>query len=291
MQLQIKNINKTYKGNIHALKDLNLTIDQGMFGLLGPNGAGKTTLMKIIATLLSPTSGSILFNDTSITQNPQAIRQILGYLPQDIQFYPQLTVAETLDYLAILSNIQENRQQKIDHLIELVNLTDKKDQKVKKLSGGMKRRLGIAQALLNDPKLLIVDEPTAGLDPEERVRFRNLLSSLSSDRIVLLSTHIVEDIAATSEKLAIINTGQLLFQGEVNQLIRNARGKVWQTTVSVEDYPTYQSRYNIVNAIRTEAGWNIKIIANTAHIPNATPIDPTIEDAYMFFIQTNKEQA
>ena len=291
MQLQIKNINKTYKGNIQALKDLNLTIDQGMFGLLGPNGAGKTTLMKIIATLLSPTSGSILFDDTSITQNPQAIRQILGYLPQDIQFYPQLTVAETLDYLAILSNIQENRQEKIDHLIELVNLTDKKDQKVKKLSGGMKRRLGIAQALLNDPKLLIVDEPTAGLDPEERVRFRNLLSSLSSERIVLLSTHIVEDIAATSEKLAIINTGQLLFQGEVNQLIRNARGKVWQTTVSVKDYPTYQSRYNIVNAIRTEAGWNIKIIANTAHIPNATPIDPTIEDAYMFFIQTNKELA
>ena len=288
MKVQIKNLNKIYRGNIHAIKDLNLTIENGMFGLLGPNGAGKSTLMKIISTLLPSTDGEVFVDDFSVDKQPNEIRKILGYLPQQIEFYPQLTVWETLDYLAILSNVKDNRKEKIAELLTTVNLTDKKDEKVKKLSGGMKRRLGIAQALLNNPKLLIVDEPTAGLDPEERIRFRNLLSSISGDRIVILSTHIVEDISSTCDEVAVIKEGTLQFNGKVTDLIKQARGKVWETKISQADFKKYQTLYHIVDSIRTEQGWNIKIIADTAHIPNATPVSPTIEDAYMFLIKANE---
>lgn len=203
--IEIKELNKFYGKKKQALSNVNLTIGQGMFGLLGRNGAGKTTLMKTLATLLQKQSGSISVCGIPI-ENAKAIRKIIGYLPQDFSIYPTMNVIEVMDYLGILSGIgSRERKKRIELLLKKVNLIEQKNKKVKALSGGMKRRLGIAQALLNDPKVLIVDEPTAGLDPEERIRFRNLLCDVAEERIVILSTHIVGDIEATCENLAILN--------------------------------------------------------------------------------------
>src|SRR5258708_4304585 len=213
MQIEIDHLNKVYRGGVHAISDLSLSIPNGMFGLLGPNGAGKTTLMRILAGILRPTSGSIQVGEhtNSSERERTAIKQILGYLPQDLGVYPDLSAREFLDYVAILKGLDERkaRQRRVDELLELVALTDVASRKLKTFSGGMKRRVGIAQALLNDPRFLIVDEPTAGLDPEERIRFRNLLSDLVVDRIFLLSTHIFEDIPQTLRCLAIMNKGRL----------------------------------------------------------------------------------
>lgn len=211
--IEIKELNKFYGKKKQALSNVNLTIGQGMFGLLGRNGAGKTTLMKTLATLLQKQSGSISVCGIPI-ENAKAIRKIIGYLPQDFSIYPTMNVIEVMDYLGILSGIgSRERKKRIELLLKKVNLIEQKNKKVKALSGGMKRRLGIAQALLNDPKVLIVDEPTAGLDPEERIRFRNLLCDVAEERIVILSTHIVGDIEATCENLAILNEGSVLYCG------------------------------------------------------------------------------
>ena len=198
MQIDIKHLNKVYRGGVHALTDVDLVIPNGMYGLLGPNGAGKTTLMRILAGILRPTSGNIQVGeyDGNTERGRTAVKRILGYLPQDLGMYPDLSAREFLDYVGILKGMDQRkiRQQRVEELLELVSLSDVANRKLKTFSGGMKRRVGIAQALLNDPQLLIVDEPTSGLDPEERIRFRNLLSDLGGDRIVLLSTHIVEEI-------------------------------------------------------------------------------------------------
>ena len=222
----ISHVDKYY-GKKQALKDVSLQIEQGMFGLLGRNGAGKTTLMKTLVTLHEKQAGEISVCGIPIS-HAREIRGITGYLPQDFSMYPNMTVYECLDYLGMLSGMPKVlRQKRIALLLKRVNLTEKKRSRVKSLSGGMKRRLGIAQALLHDPKVLIVDEPTAGLDPEERIRFRNLLCEVAEERIVILSTHIVGDIEATCENIAILNEGELLWGGTVTQLLENAKGKVY----------------------------------------------------------------
>lgn len=224
--IEIKSVSKFY-GKKRALNNISLTINQGMFGLLGRNGAGKTTLMKTLAALHQKRGGSITVCGIPI-ENAKEIRSITGYLPQDFGMYGGFTVFETLDYLGTLSGIDKaERRKRIAHLLKKVNLTEQKQTKFKALSGGMKRRLGIAQALLNNPKVLIVDEPTAGLDPEERIRFRNLLCEVAEERIVILSTHIVGDVEAACEDIAIMNEGEILWRGSVGQLIKNAEGKVF----------------------------------------------------------------
>lgn len=224
--IEIKNLNKFY-GSKQALYNVSLTIEQGMLGLLGKNGAGKTTLMKTLATLLHKKDGQITVCGIPI-ENPKEIRKITGYLPQEFSMYPSMSVAQAMNYLGILSGLNATeRASRIDTLLKKVNLSQHKSKKIKALSGGMKRRLGIAQALLNNPKVLIVDEPTAGLDPEERIRFRNLLSEVAEERIVILSTHIVEDIEATCENIAILDGGKVLYSGTVKELVQSAKGKVF----------------------------------------------------------------
>src|SRR5260370_20456541 len=230
MQIEIGRLNKVYRGGIHALNDVDLTIPSGMFGLLGPNGAGKTTLMRILAGILRPTSGTLQIGeyDGNTEKGRTNVKRMLGYLPQDLGVYPDLSAREFLDYIGILKGMDERktRQQRVNELLEVVDLTSVANRKLKTYSGGMKRRIGIAQALLNDPKFLIVDEPTAGLDPEEPIRFRNLLSDLAGDRSVLLSTHIVEDIAQTCRNLAIMKNGSVIFRGTTADFITAMRGKV-----------------------------------------------------------------
>lgn len=225
MEIVINNLSKRY-GKKEALNDISLSIPAGMYGLLGRNGAGKTSLMRILATLSVPTKGEVIINGVSIKETTK-IREIVGYLPQDFSFYRNMSVYGAMDYLGLLSNIPSKlRKEKIFALLEQVNLQDNARTKVKALSGGMKRRLGIAQALLHDPQILIVDEPTAGLDPEERIRFRNLLSEFADERIVLLSTHIASDVESTCENIGVLNEGRLIFNGSTEELIQKAEGKV-----------------------------------------------------------------
>lgn len=284
--IEIKELNKFYGKKKQALSNVNLTIEQGMFGLLGRNGAGKTTLMKTLATLLKKQSGSISVCGIPI-ENAKEIRKIVGYLPQDFSMYPTMTVIEAMDYLGILSGIgTKERKERIDLLLKKVNLTEHKNKKVKALSGGMKRRLGIAQALLNDPKVLIVDEPTAGLDPEERIRFRNLLCDVSEERIVILSTHIVGDIEATCENLAILNEGSILYCGTVSDLLDTANGKVFSKMVDKRDLPKLKKEYNIIGMHSQGNKTYIRFLADVPY-PDAESCEPNIEDAYMLYLWNN----
>lgn len=229
--IKIRGLNKFY-GKKQALKDVNLTIRTGMFGLLGRNGAGKTTLMKVLAALLPKSEGEISVCGRNV-ERAQSVRKIVGYLPQDFSMYPNMTVYEAMDYLGVLSGLNKSRRkERIPELLQRVNLQDDSRKKVKALSGGMKRRLGIAQAILHDPKVLIVDEPTAGLDPEERVRFRNLLCEIAEERIVILSTHIVGDIEAACENIAVLDEGEMIYKGTVSDLISMAEGKVYSAEIS-----------------------------------------------------------
>ena len=222
-KIEIKNLSKNY-GQKQALKNINLTIEKGMFGLLGRNGAGKTTLMRILAAILCKTEGEVTVYGTPI-EKAKKIRSITGYLPQEFSFYPNLTVYEVLDYLGVLSGMKKSeRAERIPNLLKMVNLNGKKNTKIKALSGGMKRRLGIAQAILHQPKVLIVDEPTAGLDPEERVRFRKLLCDIAEDRIVILSTHIVEDIEKTCKNIAVLRDGEVIYNGTIDRFVEDEKG-------------------------------------------------------------------
>lgn len=286
-KIEIKNVNKFY-GRKHALKDINLTINQGMFGLLGRNGAGKTTLMKTLATLHRKKSGSITICNIPV-ENVKEIRSITGYLPQEFSMYPNMKVYEALDYLGTLSGMtKQERKERIEMLLKKVNLTEHRRKKVKALSGGMKRRLGIAQALLHDPKVLIVDEPTAGLDPEERIRFRNLLTDAAEERIVILSTHIVGDIEASCEDIAIMNEGKILWQGTVSELINNAEGKVFTVNVPKNHLPQIKKDY-IVTGMLIQGEYNtVRIISD--NIPDLQGVhtdEPNCEDAYMYCLYQN----
>lgn len=281
-KIEIRNVDKFY-GRKQALYDINLTINQGMFGLLGRNGAGKTTLMKTLATLHQKRNGSITVCGIPI-EHAKDIRGITGYLPQDFSMYPTMTVEESLDYLGVLSGMnKELREKRIALLLKRVNLTEHKHKKVKALSGGMKRRLGIAQALLHEPKVLIVDEPTAGLDPEERIRFRNLLCEVAEERIVILSTHIVGDIEATCEDIAIMNNGHILWKGTVSQLLDNARGKVFTVNISKNFLSKIKNDYIVTGILVQSSYTTVRLISdNPPDLQEAASAEPNVEDAYMY---------
>lgn len=278
----IKNVDKFY-GKKQALKNIDLTIEQGMFGLLGRNGAGKTTLMKTLAALHSKQRGQITVCGVPI-ENAKEIRGITGYLPQDFSMYPSMTVYESLDYLGLLSCMEVKlRRERIDMLMGRVNLTEHKNKKVKALSGGMKRRLGIAQALLHDPKVLIVDEPTAGLDPEERIRFRNLLCEVAEERTVILSTHIVGDIEATCEDIAIMNDGEILWKGTVSELIKEAEGKVYTCHIQKKFLPQIKKDYIVTGMLVQGDYATVRMISDgKPDVQNVVPAEPNAEDAYMY---------
>lgn len=283
----MEHVNKYY-GRKQALKDINLTIQQGMFGLLGRNGAGKTTLMKTLATLHEKKSGRITVCGIPIEQAGE-VREITGYLPQDFSMYPEMSVYGCLDYLGALSGMDRaERKKQIDSLLKKVNLTEQSRKKVRALSGGMKRRLGIAQALLHNPKVLIVDEPTAGLDPEERIRFRNLLCEVAEERIVILSTHIVGDIEAACENIAILNEGEILFRGTVPELTENACGKVYSVTVEKGELPQIKKKYIVTGMLAQGSHMKLRIISDKfPEITGAVQEEPNCEDAYMYCLWKN----
>jgi len=267
-----------------ALKGIDLTIQEGVFGLLGPNGSGKTTLMSIIATLLEPTDGTVTINGFDVSRYKPEIRRILGYLPQEIGFYPSLTAYELLDYMGLLYNITDPQQRRrvVEEAMELTNLTRYRDRKVGTFSGGMRQRLGIAQALLNSPQLLIVDEPTAGLDPEERIRIRSLLAELGSDRVIILSTHIVGDVEAVADTMAILHLGRVLFSGAPEDLLAKVSGNVWLLELSREELIQLRERYLETGVFRTKSGVQLRVVAEQMDHPKASPATPTLEDAYMW---------
>ena len=267
---------------MHALRGINLTLTNGMFGLLGPNGAGKTTLMRILAGILLPTGGSLMLDtlDYRSERNRTAVKRVLGYLPQELGMYPDLSAREFLDYIGILKGLDDgpSRRRRVDALLEQMNLVDVANRRLKTYSGGMKRRVGIAQALLNDPQLLIVDEPTAGLDPEERIRFRNVLAELGSNRIVILSTHIVEDIAQTCQHLAVMQQGRIAFAGTTNALALVAQGNVWNVTTA-SGKP--EGKVMIINMLHQPQGVLYRVIGTPVGNASAQPAIPTLEDGYM----------
>ena len=286
MRIEISALHKEYRGGVRALLDLNLTIPGGMFGLLGPNGAGKTTLMRTLAGILRPTSGSIRVGayDGTTERGRDEIKERLGYLPQDLGMYPDLSAREFLDYVAILKGVRDRqvRRQQVEALLEMVALSDVANRKLKTYSGGMKRRVGIAQALVNDPQLIIVDEPTAGLDPEERIRFRNLLSDLGSQRTVLLSTHIVEDIAQTCQNLAVMRAGSVVFQGTLSQLLQQAQGRVWQMALPMGERP--DKELAVVSVLHNGPSVLYRIVSEEAPAPNAVAVEPSLEDGYVWLM-------
>jgi ABC-2 type transport system ATP-binding protein len=288
LKLTIDRVSKRYGRNTLALQDFSLELGSGVLGLLGPNGAGKTTLMSILATITRPTSGTIRWNETDLAADPNAIRSVLGYLPQDFGVYPNLNAVEFLEYLAAVKGLDAAAaRRRIDELLNLVNLTDVRKRPLGGYSGGMRQRIGIAQALLNDPKLLIVDEPTAGLDPEERVRFRNLLSDLSGDRIVILSTHIVSDVEATATDIALISQGKLVAHAAPEDLLRAVEGKVWEWVVPSSELTAARQQYLISNTTRRSDGVHVRLLAPQPP-PGTMPVAPTLEDAYLYCLSQHR---
>ena len=293
MKIQIQNLDKIYKNGKRALNNVNLEIENGMFGLLGPNGAGKSSLMRILVTLMKPSNGVVTIDGYDLNKNRADIRKILGYLPQDFRFFTKLKTWEFLDYAAGLSGInnKKERSEKVDEWLDKVGLFDVRERSANKLSGGMKRRLGIAQALIGSPKIIVVDEPTTGLDPEERIRFRNILSELSQhDVIIILSTHIVGDISSVCQDLALLNKGAVEFKGSPEQLIHKTRGHVWQVNTSGFEYEMLKEKYAIISTIPSEDGWEVQLVGDTLNVKNAIEIEPNLEHAYVYFMEylTNK---
>ncbi len=285
MHLTIQNLGKQYKSDFWGLKDFSLDIKPGILGLLGPNGAGKSTFMRMLATITKPTAGSISWNGTDIIQSPDTLRAVLGYLPQDFGVYPNLNAIEFLEYMAAIKGLDARLAKKrIDELLQVVNLTEAAKRPLGGYSGGMKQRVGIAQALLNDPQLLIVDEPTVGLDPEERVRFRHLLSDLSGERIVILSTHIVSDVEATATHIALVNKGRLLREAAPEDLLKALENKVWEWTVHSDDLPALKQKHIISGTIRRSDGVQVRVVSADKPEAAATNVSPNLEDAYLFFI-------
>ncbi len=282
--IEIEHLDKFY-GKKQALSDVSLTIEKGMFGLLGRNGAGKTTLMKVLATLSEKQGGNVTVCEIPIEKSAE-IRKITGYLPQEFSMYPNMNVYDAMDYLGVLSGLgKKERKQRIPQLLHKVNLQDNYKTKVKALSGGMKRRLGIAQAILHNPKVLIVDEPTAGLDPEERVRFRNLLCEIAEERIVILSTHIVGDIEATCENIAVLDNGQLLYKGTVEKILQLVDGKVFKAEISRQELEKVKESYIVTSILALGNNVMIRFLAEEQPFLTADPCEAGVEDAYMYLMQ------
>ncbi len=281
-ELILKNLTKTYPNGVKALDDVSIEIKNGMFGLLGPNGAGKSTLMRTIASLQAADSGSASLNGIDIFKDTKGLRQVLGYLPQEFGVYPRISAEQLLDHMAILKGIsnKKERQALVKYLLQRVNLYDKRNKSVKSFSGGMKQRIGIAQALIGSPKLLIVDEPTAGLDPGERNRFYDLLSDVGEDVIVILSTHIVDDVLELCTQMAIMNGGKIVFDGSPDKAVEDLTGKVYQKRVKREELDQYKEEYNVISN-RLIGGQPIIHVMSDA-LPDASfaPVTPTLEDVF-----------
>jgi len=288
MKINIKNLTKIYKKGVKALDDINIEIGEGMFGLLGPNGAGKTTLMKILATLLEATSGDVKVGEYDITNNRKEIRGMLGYLPQEFGVYPKLKTWEFLDYIASLNGIKNKteKRKRVEEILDVMGLTEVRDRKAKKLSGGMVRRLGIAQALIGDPKVLIIDEPTTGLDPEERIKFRNLLADISLNKIIILSTHIVGDISSTCQNIALLDNGKIVFEGNPLELVKMAEGHVWKILIDERELDEVKKSYNIITTVPVNGKLELKIVGKELNKYSGERIQPTLEDAYVYFMET-----
>ncbi|MCG1449901.1 ABC transporter ATP-binding protein [Staphylococcus epidermidis] len=284
-KIVIKGLSKSYDGKKDALNSLDLVIPNGMFGILGRNGSGKSTLMNIIATILQPSKGTVTINGIEI-KNSQKIRQMIGYLPQDFDFYPNMKVSEVLYYLGFLSKInQKDFDKYVDLILRKVNLIDYKNKKVKSLSGGMKKRLGIVQAILHDPKVIIVDEPTAGLDPEERVRLRNLLSDLAENKIVIISTHIVSDIESTCNRIAILDKGSLVYKGDIPSLIQESDDHIYEINLSPSELESFRKNdLFITKTQEIENKLKVRFISETK-VANAKKVKADFEDAYMYFLK------
>jgi ABC-2 type transport system ATP-binding protein len=282
-RIEVQGLSKTYESGVRALRPTDLEIADGVFALLGPNGSGKTTFMRMLATLLEPTDGTALIDGHDIRRDRQGVRRLLGYLPQDFGLYPTLSVEEQLDYMALLSEIPERaaRQAAVDRVVEQANLGDFRTRRVGELSGGMRQRLGIAQALLTQPQLLIIDEPTSGLDPEERIRIRSLLAELGGDRVVILSTHIVADVEATADSLVILRLGEVLFDGTIEELIVRTKGRVWMCEVERERLHQMKERYVFTGVYRLGEKMRIRVVGEEVVECPAEAVEPTLEDAYL----------
>jgi ABC-2 type transport system ATP-binding protein len=282
MKLSIEALSKKYRRNFWGLRDFNLELGPGVLGLLGPNGAGKSTLMRMLATITSPTEGKILWDGVDVTRSPDVLRAVLGYLPQDFGVYPNLNAIEFLEYMAAIKGLDgKSARRRIDELLQVVNLVEAARRPLGGYSGGMRQRVGIAQALLNDPQLLIVDEPTVGLDPEERVRFRNLLADLAGERIIMLSTHIVSDVEAIATDIVIINKGKMLKRAAPEMLLQGLEGKVWQWTVPSSALSVLKQEHIISGTIRRSDGIQVRVVSDTAPAPEAEVVSPTLEDVYL----------
>ncbi|HXD11537.1 MAG TPA: ABC transporter ATP-binding protein, partial [Anaerolineales bacterium] len=288
MKLTVNGLGKQYRRDFWGLRDFSLEIKPGILGLLGPNGAGKSTFMRMLATITKPTDGKISWNDMDVVKSPDILRAILGYLPQDFGIYPNLNAIEFLEYMAAIKGLSATATKKrIDELLQVVNLVEAAKRPLGGYSGGMRQRVGIAQALLNDPQLLIVDEPTVGLDPEERVRFRNLLSDLSGERIVILSTHIVSDVEATATHIALVNKGQLLRESAPEELLKELDGKVWEWTVTSDELVALKQKHILSGTIRRSDGVQVRVVSENKPDDLAQSISPNLEDAYLYFIGGN----
>ena len=282
MELVIRNLSKTYANGVVALDRVSLRIPPGMFGLLGPNGAGKSTLMRILATLQECDAGSVFLDDIDVLDEKDEVRRLLGYLPQDFGVYPKVTAYELLDHFAQLKGLagRNGRREVVDALLQQTNLFEVRNQKLGGFSGGMRQRFGIAQALLGDPQLIIVDEPTAGLDPQERVRFHNLLSDIGEEKTVILSTHIVSDVADLCASMAIINKGHVLLCGEPARLIEGMEGRVWARVVPKQALPAYQKRHTVISTRLLSGRTLIHVVADRYPGDDFEPVHPTLEDVY-----------
>lgn len=289
MALEIKGLTKQYNATKTGLSDYSITIDKGILGLLGPNGAGKSTLMKIIATISQPTRGTILLDGVDIVSNPNFIRKVLGYLPQDFGVYPNLNAYEFLEYIAAMKGVGgRDLRRRIDMLLEGVNLTADAKKPIGTYSGGMKQRVGIAQALLNDPKVLIFDEPTVGLDPEERVRFRQLISEMADDCIIILSSHIVSDIETIADEVAIMQSGKLITKGYQHDIIEQAKGRIFEVLLESSDVAAFKTKYKVIDTSRQKDRTRVRYIStDTANVAASKPVDAGLEDAYLLLTQHN----
>ena len=288
MSISIRSLNKVYPNGNHALKDINMEIPTGMFGLLGPNGAGKSTLMRILVALMESTSGDVDIFGYNLQRERKEVRGILGYLPQDFRFFAKYKTYEFLDYAARLSGMNNGSKRKkvVNEMLESVGLFDVRERYASKLSGGMKRRLGIAQALIHNPKLIIVDEPTTGLDPEERIRFRNLLANISEqDVTIILSTHIVGDISSSCNSMALMNEGEIAFFGSPEDLRKEAEGKVWRMKIHSDELPIIDKIYPVITTVPSGTGWEVQVVADEIVGYDAEPYPPNLEHAYVYFME------
>jgi ABC-type multidrug transport system ATPase subunit len=288
MKIEIQGLNKIYPNGNQALKDINLEFGTGMFGLLGPNGAGKSSLMRILVTLMKPTSGVVLIDGKDIQKHRKELRSMLGYLPQDFRFFTSLKTWEFLDYSGSLAGMRNKKERlaEVDRLLDQVGLLEVRDRQANRLSGGMKRRLGIAQALIGNPVIIVVDEPTTGLDPDERIRFRNILSQLSQHEVtIILSTHIVGDISSTCQGMALLNRGELVFSGSPENLVKLAEGHVFKLNLSQWEYDKVKEKYNVISTIPVGDGWEVQIVSDD--IPEFNPVEiiPNIEHAYVYYME------